>query len=132
MSAEEFQLLFESKRAAKEAGQCLQPIVLKRGYLNTSQGLSLTSTEAMALIQALCRMERARFIARQAKEAAACARESLERAARAAACLEFNNRALALRMLRYGFFPVPPRSLALRRSIAKKRASEHRVARIEE
>ena len=99
MSVEELQLLFEAKWAAKEAGQCLQPVVLKRGYLDTSQGLTITRTEAMALIRAQCRMERARVHARQAKEAAACARESLERAARAAARLEFNNRALALRML---------------------------------
>ena len=119
MSVEELQLLFEAKRAAKEASECLQPVVLKRGYFDTSRGLTLTSTEAMALIQAQYRMERARFNARQAKEAAACAIESLERAARAAARLEFNNRVLALRMLRYGVPPVPPRSLAFRRSIAK-------------
>ena len=65
-------------------------------------------------------LERARFNARQAKEAAACARESLEMAVRAVTCVEFNNKTLALRIRRYGFLPVPPRSLALRRPIAKR------------
>lgn len=119
MSMEELKSLFEAKRVANASGQCLQPVVLKKGYLDTSRALTLTSAEAMAMIQSQCKAEIAKLHAHQAKEAAACAKKGFEKAAKCAERLEFSNRDLAIRMPLYGGSPVLPCSPPLRRSIAK-------------
>lgn len=47
----ELKALLEAKRERVKAGDFLQPVVLKRGHVNTENGLLVTADESLKLVQ---------------------------------------------------------------------------------
>ena len=51
VSLQEMELLLEEKRERRREGSTIAPVVMRKGYLDTKQGLVLTSNEALRLIR---------------------------------------------------------------------------------
>lgn len=54
---EEMELMLEEKRQKRRDSSGVAPVILSRGFLNTKQGLVLTSAEAMNLVRTKERQE---------------------------------------------------------------------------
>ena len=50
MSLDELETLLEAKRARVRAGDCLQPVVVRRGNVCTEQGLLVNEEQALAVV----------------------------------------------------------------------------------
>lgn len=61
--------MLEQKRRAADVGHNIQPVVAQRGYLDTQNGLVVTSDEAMEPLTELHRLQHQKRSAAEAKEA---------------------------------------------------------------
>lgn len=126
-SVEQLRTILEEKRQAKRNGLSIQPVVLKRGYVDTSRGLTLTSTEAMSLVRAQEHSEKVKWAQKGLKQAEKSERKNRDYAFTRAARLESEAKRLEYRVRVYKEAPVKPRAMGLRRAIARKRANERRI-----
>ena len=62
LDVEELSILLEEKREAKRHGMCFQPIVLRRGWVDISKGLTFTRRDVMELVTAQERKEKAKKV----------------------------------------------------------------------
>ena len=126
VTVQELSQLLEERRTEKRAGLKLQPVVLKRGSVDTTYGLNLTSQEAFELCASQVRADRAR----KAREACKAA-EKEERERQEFEKTRKERQALVRRRLgdRRCLYNVPEilrRSFTVRRAIAKRRAMHRR------
>lgn len=129
LSTDDLKRMMEEKRSAVRNGDCLQPVVSKRGSIDTANGLVVTSEGALRLIEAQQSAICARKKRKDLQDSRLLVRQEEERAARQASRVEFEKQALAFRVREYGDPGVLPRSLKLRRSIARERAVSKRANR---
>ena len=120
--------LLQQKKLACGSEMNIQPIVLKKGFLDTSKGLNLMISEEMktikheeAIKQAKCDEMNAKRAATEAKKAFQAEKKRREREEMFIAC---SKRRASL----YGEPIVLPRPFSVRRAVAAKRAAERREA----
>ena len=128
MPVDDILRLLEQKRLACRSEMGIQPIVLKRGFLDTSKGLTLTSSEAMKIIEREEAIKQAKRDEVNAKRAATEAKRALQAANKRREREEMDMAWAKRRASPYGEPIVLPRPLSVRRAVAAKRAAERREA----
>lgn len=118
--------LLEQKRLACRYNIGIQPVVLRRGFLDTSKGLTLTSDEAMALIERGEAGKKSKHQEAETRKAAAAARNALQYAKRRKAREEMDLLCAKRRAQLFGESFRLPRPFAVRRALAAKKAAEKR------
>ena len=100
----------------------MQPVVLKRGFVDTTYGLNLTSQEALELCASQVRADRARKAREACKAAEKEERERQEFEKTRKERLARVRRRLGDRIRFYNVPDILPRSFAVRGDIAKRKA----------
>lgn len=131
VDVDELRALFEAKREAALQDSVLQPVVVRRGYVDTRLGLLLTTEEAMHAARAQEASSRAKYLEKKARDAAKETREETARAKIRAAREAFEARRQAYRVRMYKDPDQKPRSLAVRRAIAKQRTIARRATQVD-
>ena len=131
MTVEELANMLEMKRSDRRNGLGLRPTMTSNGYLDTSAGLVLTTTSAMALVYGKFKRDRAKMKAQQLRERN---REEAQkilyektRETRIADCM----RRAQWRTATYGEPFLLPRPLRIRRQIAKDHTALRRFQKNE-
>lgn len=119
---EEMERMLEEKRVMLRSKAGLNPIVLKRGFIDTSAGVNLTSKDAMDLVSKKEDAERRRFLEARKKKASADLNEARRAASVRSARLEHEAKAIEYRVVAYGDCGVSPRPMSVRRKIAAEQA----------
>ena len=128
MSVPEVFTLLEQKIITRRREIGIQAVVLHSGGLSTSMGLTLTSDEAMTLIQQEEKAKLASWTASQAKKAAMDARCAFQKAGKKAAREELAVESAKRRSLLYNEPFKAPRSIEMRRKVVSRRVAENRDA----
>lgn len=118
---EDMARMLEEKRAMLRTGAGIKPIVLKRGFIDTSAGINLTSEEAMAMAMRKEDDERRKYLAGERKKALADIKEARRVAAVRAERLEHERKSMEFRVAAYGDPFAFPRPMSVRRKVAAER-----------
>lgn len=113
--------MLREKMMLMRSGAGLKPIVLKRGFIDTSAGINLTSEEAMAMVLEKEESDRRKFLAAERKKAITSLKEARRVASVCSARLKHESDAMDYRAGVYGDPAVFPRPMSVRRKIAAER-----------
>ena len=127
LGVEELSILLEEKREAKRHGMCFQPIVLRRGWVDTSKGLTLTRRDVMELVTAQERKEKAKKVSIGLKEALSNEKEKTRVDKVRKERFLWENRRLEVRVAAYGDTNRMPRPMSVRSAMARSRVIKSRV-----
>lgn len=120
LNAEALLTLLEEKRDRIRKGECLQSVVLRRGYLDTSQGLLMSRPDCVKAIETKETEERLKFASKAAQDARDRVKIERERAVKRAERARFERWALDRRVRAYKDPDVLPRPFKVRAAIAKE------------
>jgi hypothetical protein len=70
VSLTDMQVMLDENTMKVKEGMCIQPAVIKRGFVDTSAGLVLTQPDVMRLVEAREKAERIKYLASVAKAVA--------------------------------------------------------------
>ena len=126
LTVDELADLFELKRSERRNGLGLRPRMMANGYLDTSAGLVLTTTSAMALVYGKFKRDRAKLDAQQRCERKRDEADKIvyarTRETRISDCMP----RAQWRTATYGEPLILPRPIRIWRQIAKNRAASRR------
>ena len=125
---DELQELLADKRRLRRAGTRLQPVVLKRGHLETTYRQLVSGVEALEMLKMQEEVNRVRVAERSAKEAQEQLEFEQQREAKRDERRHFESWALKRRISSYGDPEISPRTLKIRVADAKERVRVMRVA----
>jgi hypothetical protein len=105
---------------------CIQPVVIKRGFVDTSAGPLLTQPDFLRLVEAREKSERVKYLAAAAKAVAKEKTVEQDCEKQRQAAMAWKSRLLERRSQRFGIpldclIAKPVRSMSLRRKVAVAR-----------
>jgi DDE superfamily endonuclease len=126
VSVTDMQVMLDEKRKKLREGMCIQPAVIKRGFVDTSAGLELTQPDVMRLVEARENTERVKYLAAASKAVAKEKTVEQNREKQRQATVAWNSRLLERRSQLFGIpldflIAKPVRSMALRRKVTVPR-----------
>ena len=122
--------MIEKKREMLRWGIGLQSVVIRGGYLDTMEGLCLTSNKALLKAKEKYEWTVSKSADTTKKEAAKAEKEAKLSAITCKNRIGFEARALKRRVELYGVPNVLPRAMKVRRQAAKGLLSERKAARL--
>ena len=126
LSVEGMEIMMEERRKKSRDLLGITPTVTVSGFVDTSAGLLLTSEEALKLAQLKHLNDQFKLAAKQRKEAEAARKEANALEKTRQERIRHQQNALMLRVKWYGVPNTFPRSLSVRRQIAKERKARGR------
>lgn len=121
MSPDQLMTLLEAKRTRLKAGDCLQPVVLKRGHINSENGILVSADESYKLVKEAEEEAQRKKEQEEAEEQLRLEKVESVRVFRRTERHRFEKWALRNRVKRYGVPNVLPRALKVRAAAAKER-----------
>ena len=121
-SVEEMKCMLNEKREAFRQNAGIQPVFLTRGFVDTAAGCVLTSAPALELLPAKEAAERRKAMCALRKEDAKEAKFAVESIARRRDREAYKHRMMFYRAAAYNAPMKMPRSVQLRRKLARQRA----------
>lgn len=121
ISVEEMEDMMVEKRKDRAKGLGIKPVVTKCGYIDTSKGMTLTSAEAMEIVERGERLRAEKFAKKQDTAARKASRKSMLIAQKRACRENWERDRFRYRVDVYGDPDVMPRPMKLRPVVAAQR-----------
>ena len=123
VSVEDLERMLKAKQEEYRNNQGVQKVVMKRGFVDTSTGLQLTSKAVMEKVANKEAVQRKKYVEKEVKLRAAELSLLTEKRKRRNARAFFERTAMVYRHRAYGDQLTYPRSLELRRKLARERTA---------
>lgn len=130
VSSSQLQEMLSKKIKSASNGDCLQPFVVKRGHVSTKEGLVVTDSDVRNVIRAQHEIYVRNAQKKELQSNKRDLRWEKEKEAKSSQRFDFEKRALAARISKYGVPNQMPRALKVRRAVARMNALSKKAGKV--